>query len=187
MVKNRHYLIERSDQLEALTSPVRMEILSAVEALGPCTAAELAASLGRAQSSLYFHLEQLLEVGLLLKEERPEGAAYRPVARTMKLDYEPANPARLAVMVRSAATILRATERTIRRAFESGLARVRGRGADTMLESRRVYLSAAEMRAVRDRLAEVSAILDGASRERQGRLIVYTVCMAPVVPKEQKR
>jgi DNA-binding transcriptional ArsR family regulator len=83
------YWIERSDQIEALSSPTRQDIADRLGAVGPCTVAELAAALGYRPTALYQHLEALKRVGLV--ESLPKALArgrpatqYRPVAPLMR-------------------------------------------------------------------------------------------------------
>jgi DNA-binding transcriptional ArsR family regulator len=63
------FVVEQPRQLKALASAVRVEIVDALAGGGPATMAELAERLGRPQDGLYFHVRQLLRVGLLLELE----------------------------------------------------------------------------------------------------------------------
>jgi DNA-binding transcriptional ArsR family regulator len=62
--------------IEAVASPARLEILSA---LGdePMTTQELAQRLGRSRQSLYYHLDVLAQTGLVTIEEPAEGERER--------------------------------------------------------------------------------------------------------------
>src|SRR3954470_21989321 len=64
-------------QLEALTAPVRHDILDRVIAKGPMTVAEIGAALGRQPTAIYHHLRQLEAVGLR-PAEAPSGTPSKP-------------------------------------------------------------------------------------------------------------
>ncbi len=187
MKPKREHRVTEARQLEALASPARMEIITAVDSLGRCTAADLAASLGRSQSSLYFHLEKLIAIGLLQKEEGAAGAIYSSIAEGIGLTYAPQEPDTRSLLAKNVGVIMRSAERTIRKALDSGRAKVRGRGVDTVLSSGRAFLTPAELREVRNHMTHIDDILRRARASREGKLIAFTACLAPVVAKTQKR
>ena len=71
------YWILRPDQIRAVSSPIRQEIVDTLAGLGPTGARELARALGRMPTSIYHHLTQLERVGLV-KTVRTDGARGRP-------------------------------------------------------------------------------------------------------------
>ncbi|MDX2148271.1 MAG: helix-turn-helix domain-containing protein [Planctomycetota bacterium] len=87
----------KASQVRALASPVRQEIVDALESAGPRTMAELAGLLGRRADALYFHVRHLLAVGLVVEREprvdgRHVASVYDVAWRPMRLSYRP--PAR---------------------------------------------------------------------------------------------
>ena len=118
------YWILRQDQLECLTSPVRADILDHLSGRGPLTVRDLSASLGRKPSSLYYHLEILVETGLVVvagedtSGRRPE-VIYRALAPRMRARRALGEPANRAIMSQMAEAALRQAARD----FERGLAR----------------------------------------------------------------
>ncbi len=87
--------IRQPKQLRALASPVRQEIVDALETAGPCPIAELARHLGRAPDALYFHVRLLVRAGLVVEGERRQVgrhafATYDVVARPMNIDRDAA-------------------------------------------------------------------------------------------------
>lgn len=77
--KSKAMLIDDPRQIRALVSPIRQEIVDALEAAGPCSIAELATQLGRPADGLYFHIRRLLKVGLLAEGVERRGVR-RPAA-----------------------------------------------------------------------------------------------------------
>ena len=58
-------LVARPEQLAAITSPARVELLELIGVWGPCAIADVARRMGRAPDSLYYHVRKLVDVGLL--------------------------------------------------------------------------------------------------------------------------
>ena len=98
-------LITSLAQIRALASPVRQEIIDAVSAMGPVSIAELARTLGRRPSALYFHFAKLEKLGLVVRRRpgsvrRPPSVLYREresalfdvPSRPMTLAYRPSDP-----------------------------------------------------------------------------------------------
>lgn len=122
------FAIDRPRQLRALASPMRQEVIDALVAAGPLSVAELAAHLGRAADSLYFHLRVLKRVGLVLEVDRRRNsrhvaAVYDVPGRPMRIVQEGA-PARSMDAVVS--SVLRLAQRDYRRGLKDQAARVEG-------------------------------------------------------------
>src|SRR5260221_8747620 len=56
--------ITRLDQMSALASPVRQEVLDVLARVGTASLGEIAAALGRPADGLYYHVRALQKVGL---------------------------------------------------------------------------------------------------------------------------
>lgn len=65
--KQGTYWILREDQLECLSSTVRTDIIDHLVGRGPMSIKQLAASLGRQPSSIYYHIDMLQKVGLVIE------------------------------------------------------------------------------------------------------------------------
>lgn len=86
-------------QLRAVVSTVRHDILDQVSAFGPLAVSDIAGLLGASASSLYYHIEQLLAVGLLVEDgsrptaRKPEKLYSTPARRMRMLEalQDPAN------------------------------------------------------------------------------------------------
>ena len=61
------YQVVKPAQLKAVVSPVRGTAYSMVAAFGPLSVREIAELIGAAPSSLYYHIERLVAVGLLVE------------------------------------------------------------------------------------------------------------------------
>src|SRR5262245_61949101 len=108
----RTYRVTRLAQIAALASPVRLEILEALTTRPTFTVTRLAEALGRPADGLYYHLRELVRVGLVLPVGRNPSrwraeALYRAVARRVAIAYDPGSPGNVARVNRVAAALLR--------------------------------------------------------------------------------
>ena len=65
--KSQTYWVLQRKQLRTLVSQRRLEIIDRLVAAGPLSAKELARLVGAKPSALYHHLQQLVEVGLVVE------------------------------------------------------------------------------------------------------------------------
>ncbi len=78
-MKNRPYVVRSHQQLLALASPGREDIIDAVTVLGPCGVTEIAKFVGRSRHALYYHVKAMRDLGLLV-ETQVEGKGVKPTA-----------------------------------------------------------------------------------------------------------
>lgn len=109
------------EAIACLASPVRQRIMDRLEAMGPASAAELAAELGLAPDRLYYHLKVLQGVDLIVPagtrgEGRRAEARFDLVARRWHLAYAPQDPERCEAIDRLTWAMLRQAQAD----FESG-------------------------------------------------------------------
>jgi DNA-binding transcriptional ArsR family regulator len=126
---SRPYAITELRQFEALTSPVRGEIIDFVNLMGPSSIEEIAEYMGRPVDSLYYHVRRLEKVGLLVdvarrKSRRQMESVFDLPGRPMFLKYEPSQATHVKKVLKSIKAMLSATERNFGKAFESDLVRV---------------------------------------------------------------
>lgn len=103
------YQIVKPEQLEAVVSTRRHDIMDQMTAFGPMSVRELAEAIGVATSSLYYHIEHLCSVGLLQEagirqtNGKPEQLYAAPSRRMRMLDAlkEPRNKEVLKSLVSS--------------------------------------------------------------------------------------
>ena len=159
----RGYEISGPRQVEALASPVRQEIVDAVQASGPCSAGQLAELLGRTQDGLYYHLRVLTRVGLLCEKgtratRRRDERVYDVPGRPLKLRYEPGRASARGRVTRVASSMLRLAQRSFARGLADGGARVRGPDRNVWAARAKAWLTHAEVVRVNELLEEVMAV-----------------------------
>jgi DNA-binding transcriptional ArsR family regulator len=174
-------------QLEALTAPVRHDILDRLIAKGPMTVSEIGAALARAPTAIYHHLRQLEAVGLVVAE-KPDGAPIEPGRPSLR--YRAVGPMLLATDAsrdpanrKLIARIARAAASQTARDFEIGLAggaRIIGGAARNHTFVRAVSAPSPA------RLARINALLDelaelvGTPDPNPGPLVSVAWIMAPL-------
>jgi hypothetical protein len=110
------------EQREALTSPLRVEILGQFTGPTPLSVRDLAERMGRTPHSIYYHVHLLARVGLLREVGRREGggrseALYQPVRDRVGLDA--ADPGAGLAIRRTMGAAFRMAERDLEAALES--------------------------------------------------------------------
>ena len=178
-----HYVREPA-QMEALTSPARIEIVVSLESSGPATVRDLAKRLGRKPSSLYYHVELLERVGLLTSVEtrRPDGRAearFELIADRIALQIEGSNPGMLQHATQATSATLRLASREASRAYERGWS---GNGHGMYAVRLKVKLDPSEHEQLVEHLREIEALI----RKRaiapadSGRVSSWTTMLVPV-------
>lgn len=188
----RPYLIKRRDQLAALESAVRQEIIDTIQAAGPLAAPEISALLGRPADALYYHLRRLTNVGLLVITEtrrsgRRDEAVYDLAGHPLVLEY-PVPPSQeshpLARLVRS---MLRTADRDFRAALATGQARTDGDRRNLWAGRRHAWLSPPDLSRVNRLIDQLVAIMTRARNPADGELSALTLVLAPRVSRAGRR
>ena len=104
------YWIDRPEQIRALTSPIRQEIVDRLAASGGMSVADLARALGRRPTAVYHHVARLARVGLLRPFEIPArrgrpAVGYKTVAPRMRLARAGRSPRNHGPLARAGAAV----------------------------------------------------------------------------------
>lgn len=182
-------------RLASLISPARLEIVECLQLHGPGTAAELAQRLGRAADGLYHHLRILERRGIVLRGgERASGGrravVYRLAADRLQADVDAgASTAFRRAWSDSAAAVLRAAEREVRRHVLSGQARSRGRRRDVHVSRAKARLSPSALAEVNAHLDAIRALVARHAREGggDGTYFTLTCALAPTLEDDRGR
>ncbi len=166
----------------ALASPVRQDIIVALEGSAPRTAAELAARLGRRPDALYHHLRALQRAGLVRPEARAStrgrpGRAWRLRMKAVRLPARAVAGRNAPLAERIVSAMARASLRDYRRALRAAEA---GRGPRPSASRSSVWLDAGERRKLERAIARLVGRLR-VNEPRDGRRPhVLTCVLAPV-------
>lgn len=180
----KHFLSQI--QLESLTSPIRLAIVQRLEVDKEATARELARRMGRPATSLYHHLKQLEDVGVLRVVAERKGARRPEAVYAMVADYlssaeavktEPGKK----TYVRAATRVAEAGARAFSAAVAHGSPRFEG-------EQRNAFVRFYALRATREKLRRLNALLneleDAATQScEEGEEIQLTILLSPLPTK----
>jgi len=181
----RSLVLKHPRQLGALVSPVRVEIVEALQASGPQPIRALAAQIGRTPHSLYHHFRCLQAAGLVaVRETRRRGrrdeAVYALAAERLVVPERARSAAHVDALTRSTSALLRRAERNFRRAVETGEHRVARSAIGAMAGSRRARLDDATLRRVSALVARIDALLAKGGAKPRGRLFLWTFVLSPI-------
>jgi len=161
--KPRILHITKPGQLRALRTPLRQEILQAMSLLGSASVKELASALGRAPASLYYHVHELENVGLIrAKAERRSGTRTETVYETTADQIRIDRTKRTKAFVDALEDLHRATLAQTTREVTSALsAKSGGRASDDslMLVRLSARLSRQDVKKAQRMLKELAAFI----------------------------
>jgi predicted transcriptional regulator len=150
--------IEDAKTLSVLTNPVRWEILGALMALDKCSAADIARFTARSRTSIYPHLQKLIDAGLVheagtqLMGKRYE-QHYRPCATTIRTKFIQDDPDNLDFHITFAKALARFMARKYEHAANSPSANSRG-------DSRNLHCGSHTAWVNKEQLAKLNAMIN---------------------------
>ncbi|HCT44819.1 MAG: hypothetical protein CMJ35_02885 [Phycisphaerae bacterium] len=182
-IKDLHVIYD-ADKMWVLASPIRVDVLNAVCSLERCSVADIAAFTGRTRTSLYPHIEQLLEAGLILEDEKRLAGKryeqlYRPIARSVATKHNIKDPDNVAYHQSYGNAVGRLMARLHERATAQPDSVVRGPNRDTYAGIFSAWVddeSLEEVNEIVDRLWEISQSTHPGEGKR---LVNIGVLMAP--------
>lgn len=170
--------------LEALASPARQELLSALGE-GPVTVRELGLRLGRTRQALYYHLGLLETVGLVRTtgwrgagrdRERVVGL----VTGELVMAARRISPAEVAAAARATGAMLRLTSREVIAAIGASAVNCVGAARELMAMRGKARLNARELHRLNALLDHIYRLLARAKgRQRGHRLYAVTIVLTP--------
>lgn len=178
------HTISDPDTMWVLSSPARREILKGACALGCCSVSEIADLTGRSRTSLYPHIEQLVEHGLLIDAgTRPSGKRqeqlYRPIARTIKTRHDCDNEGVVKYHIAYGKAVCRQLARLFEHAISRKDAVTRGPNRDTLCSSQTVWVDEASLQEINSLLTRIEEICSRNEPGEGKRLIQIGTVMAP--------
>ena len=190
--KSNYYHIEDPAQLELLASPVRQDILDSLESMGPSSVSELSQAVGLPADALYYHVNKLLAVGLVLERgtrasERRDETVFSLPARRIRLRYDPANPEQASSANKIVSSMLRTGGRDFEAGLQSESAVATGPGRNLWGARLKGWLSASQLREVNDLLEQLHVAFHSGGPGADSTLCALTWSMAPVAAQPVRR
>lgn len=177
-------------QLEILTSPVRLAIVQRLEIDKQATAREIARRLGRPVTSLYHHLQQLEDAGVLRvvgerKGARRPEAVYAMVAEYLSSAQAVKTSLGRKTYARAAARVADAGARAFSAAVAHGAPRFEGDGRNAMVRYFLVRASKQKLAALNRLLGELEDVATHSGDE--GEEIQLTILLSPCTRRSFNR
>ena len=171
----------------AILSPVRREIVEAMQELGPCPIADVAAASGRPADALYRHVSILVKAGFLVD------AGTRRGKRNPERLYDAAANDFLAPNVRragaaderqmiaaTAEALAKATARSMRASATAGRLECDAAARNFAVTHYLTWLTPSRFEEVRTLLLQINAIVEAGRREQVGELYESLAILTPV-------
>lgn len=183
--KSSPYVVARKEQLAAVRSPVRQELLHHMATIGPCSVAELAAKMDRPADALYYHIKGLMKVGLVLpqgtrKSTRRAEAVYALPQKRIRFDFDPKSESSREALVGAVAASLRLTERDFEHALANEEVTTTGPQQDIRSRRYRTWLDKKAVAQVNKLLNELDKLLLEQDQHKRGRPYALTYVLTPV-------
>jgi predicted ArsR family transcriptional regulator len=181
----QRYVLRKPSELEALISPLRHHLMRTLSNIGPCAARDLAAEMGRSPESLYYHLKALEGAGLVVQQGNRirngrNEMLYASVAKKIFSDPQQTSSRYLDAFRRSAAALLRLSQRQVTAAILRQQERGSRRPITLRAQQLQARLSPASQRELAQRLDEIlEFLIDHDDPEEQSRTMV-TLVSAPL-------
>ncbi len=174
-----------------MASPVRVRILAVAASPEPLAIAELAAQVGMAPASLYYHVQKLVAAGLLVARGRRRAGKrwevlYGPPSGEVVADQRERSPAFLRALGRVYASVLRDAHRGLTRALDLERREGKGPRRATAVRHRRVRLRPADLAELRTRLEGLDAFLQAADHP-EGQAHDVTTVLSRCVPRKARQ
>jgi DNA-binding transcriptional ArsR family regulator len=176
--------VGESRRLEALASPLRMEIIGALRTDGPRSIRELAAQLDKAADGLYHHVRMLLKAGILReREQRKVGrrmeAVYELTAERFAGRMDPKSAESKAAAIRAGSAAMRLASREFKTAIETD-AMTLTKGLPNLRASRqKTWLTDRGLLRLHRLLGQIERLLLSESDRKRGRAHSLTIVLAP--------
>ncbi|MBS0194515.1 MAG: helix-turn-helix transcriptional regulator [Proteobacteria bacterium] len=184
-------IVEDAKQIAVLSTPIRIELVTAIQALGgAATVAELAAQLGRAADGLYYHLRALTRGGLLEEVAEPDARRYRlitPPGERMRLRYQPGATANARAVSKVAAGMSRLAQRDFQRALANPDTVVEGPARELWVARLRGWADADDLVEVNRLLGRLADLLLSSRPASGGKLVALHWLLAPLDAQSLRR
>ncbi|MBI3449991.1 MAG: helix-turn-helix transcriptional regulator [Acidobacteria bacterium] len=179
-------------QLDALVSPIRLEILEQFRDRRALAIADVARRMERSATSLTYHVAKLARAGILVRTgmRRSGGRShslYALAGERLAVGVRAGSRPALDAASRSIATMLRLAAREAGRALAAGCGDARRKSASPFVRRIRTRLTDADAESLARRLEELQEWLASCDGGRAGRPHAVTVVVVPLAPRGRRK
>ena len=186
--KKKTRKMRRLDELRALRSPLRQDIVLVLESVGPSSVAEIAERLGRSTHSLYYHVRQLERAGLVRTHEvrstgRRDETVYALVSKGLVIDQRQRSQPFLEALGEMYSAALRRAERGLMRTLEEDLLRPPEEPRRSGVVTVNARLTPRGQKLLKQRLLELAETIE-AEDDPRGEATIVTIAFHSRPPRE---
>lgn len=183
--------VEDPGKIALFATPVRVELVTAIQALGgAATVAQLAIQLGRPADGLYYHLRALVRGGLLREAGGDNGRSYQltvPEGQSLRLRYRPGATANARAVAKVVASMSRLAQRDFQRALAQPQTVVEGAARELWAGRLRGWVDARQLAEVNRLLQRIADLLLSTRPDAGGKLIALHWALAPLSAQPMRR
>ena len=189
-------MVRSPDEWCVIVSPVRAEIVEALRLLGPCSAAEIAAAIGRPADSLYKHVELLQKAGVVvdagfrkgernveqLVDQRDDQSEL--VADDFAIDFQDATGAdENKAIVTTVNSFCKAMIRAVRDSAKARQLEFHPEKRNLAINYELSWLTEEAFQEFRGLVRRMKQLMDDGKKRREGRLYMSLIVATPVTRK----
>lgn len=167
--------------IKALRNPVRYEVWICVSKFGPMTIRDIGRYVRRDPGALYRHIETLRLAGLIHEcgsvATRGRSAIRYTTPPNPYLAYDPTNAAVVDAIARVGENAARQAAGEIRRALETGQARLRSADRDTMVKAEAAWVDARELAEINAKIEELRTLFRRRAAPTNRKLVRLTLLL----------
>lgn len=183
--------VEDAEKIAVLAAPARIEIATAIQALGgSATVAELAAQLGRPADGLYYHLRAMVKGGLLTEHEGDGGRRYAlavPGGKSLRLRYRPGATANAKAVGLAARSMSRLAQRDFLRALAEPSTVAEGDYRELWSARLSGWLEPGQLAEANRLLRELADLMLSSRPGGKGKLMMVQWMLAPLDARPARR
>ncbi len=184
--------LDSPQQQEALTSPVRIEIIERLQGDGPSSIADIARKMDRSAASLYHHIRKLFAAGVVIEKGRRRAGRrwetiYELAAPRIHMDLDQSSERNIRCYRRSAGALLRLTDRNFADAVQFGRPVTTGRYRNLHAGVKKARLTKGGLTRVNRLLDEIHRIMCEEDARGAGQLCALTTVLLPLLDNDQRK
>jgi len=177
--------------LALLASPVRIELIGALQTHGPSSIRELARHVDRPADGLYHHVRKLLKAGALRETEprkvgRHLEAVYALTATRVGGALDPSSPGSRQGIIRAAHAALRMAAREFAAAIDTGEGGCEGPTPRLRVSRQKAWLTEPALVQLHSYVKKIERLLRTHNERKRGRLYALTTVLSPLVKRRRQ-
>ncbi len=194
MPNKNHYIIDSLQQIKAICSPIRQEILDAVIAKGTCSITDIAVELGRPADGLYYHIRALIKENLLVdagenKDNHRQETLYSLPHETslLKVNYNHTDAEKIQAINKMVKSMLKITQQDFDHGLKSDQAVFEGELRNLWAGRVKSRLNQDQIKTANKLLNELMNVFKQSTDQSSEKLYSLQWVLAPVESKPKRR